>query len=169
MNRVFPAVLLAIPLALSAQVYKTVDENGDTIFTDTPPASGPVEKVQLGTINSTPPPPQITRPKPAVKEEKVELSVEIVSPPPDTTIAIGYAGNFSVEARVTPAMAHGTYAQLLIDGTAIGEPQALTSWSLNNIFRGSHKLTVVITDTSGKQLGASPPITVNVMRAGLGH
>ncbi len=169
MNRVFPAVLLAIPLALSAQVYKAVDENGNTVFTDTPPASGPVEKIQLGTINSTPPPPQIARPKPAVKEEKVELNVEIVSPPPDTTIAIGYAGNFSVEARVTPPLAHGTYAQLMVDGTPTGEPQALTFWSLNNIFRGSHKLTVVITDTSGKRLGASPSITVNVMRAGLGH
>ena len=170
MNRLFLVLLLALPFAVSAQVYKTVDENGNTVFSDTPPAGGTSEKIELGTTNSAPPPPPVSRPMPAAtKEEKLEVSVNIVSPAQDTTIAIGYAGNFSVEAQVNPPLAKGIYAQLLMDGTPVGEPQPGSSWALNNVFRGTHTLTVVITDAAGKPLAESPPITMHVLRAGLGH
>ncbi|MBE9540239.1 MAG: DUF4124 domain-containing protein [Proteobacteria bacterium] len=168
MNRLFLALLLAFPLAVSAQIYKTVDENGNTVFTDKPPAGRSSEKVQLGTTNSAPPPPPVSRPEKAVAaEEKFEISVNIVSPAQDTTIAIGYAGNFSVEAQLTPPLAKGIYAQLLMDGTPIGGPQSHNAWSLNNVFRGSHILTVVLTNAGGDHLAESPPITVHVLRAGL--
>ena len=169
MYRFLIIFLLAMPLMVSAQVYKSVDKDGNVVFSDTPPKGGdsPVEKVELGTTNSTPPPRHVDRPEPVAEKEKVEVSVKIVDPAHDTTIAIGYAGNFVVQAEVSPPLGNGASAQLLIDDEPQGGPQPHTSWALANVYRGSHVLTVAITDASGKSLAVSPPITVHVLRAGI--
>lgn len=163
-------MLLAVPLASVAQVYKSVDKNGNTVYSDTPPAGGgSAEKVQIGTPNTSPPPRHVDRPAPVVKRKKVEMGVDITSPAHDATIAIGFAGNFSVTAVVNPTLGNGHSAQLLLDGTAIEPAQTHTSWALNNVFRGSHVLTVVVSDRAGKKLAESPPITVHVLRTSLGR
>ena len=170
MRRFLISLLLVIPLTAVAQVYKSVDENGNTVYSDKPPANGSnAEKVQIGAPNTSPPPRQVDRPAPVVKQEKIEISAAITSPAHDTAIAIGFAGNFSVTAAVNPPLGNGSSAQLLIDGEAIGPAQTHTSWALSNIFRGSHILTVVISDRAGKTLAESQPITVHVMRANVGH
>jgi hypothetical protein len=170
MRRFIISLLLVIPLATVAQVYKSVDENGNTVYSDTPPANGSSsEKVQVGTTNISPPPRQVDRPAPVVKQKTIEVGVDITSPAHDTAIAIGFAGNFSVTAAVNPPLGYGNSAQLLIDGAAIGPAQAHTSWALSNIFRGSHILTVVISNAAGKKLAESPPITVHVLRANVGR
>ena len=172
MRQFLIGLLLVIPLAAVSQVYKSVDENGNTVFSDKPPTNGSSsEKVQVGTPNTSAPPRHVDRPASVVeeKEKKIKVDVDITSPAHDTAIAIGFAGNFSVTASVTPPLGDGNSAQLLIDGTAIGPAQAHTSWALSNIFRGSHILTVVISDRAGKKLAESPPITVHVMRANLGR
>ena len=170
MNRLLLVLLLAIPMTVGAQIYKSVDENGNTVYSDTPPTDGSSsEKIQPGAINSAPPPPQVHRPQAVVEKKEVELSVEIVSPAQDATIAIGYVGNFSVSAEVTPSMPAGASAQLLMDGEAVGTPMSPTSWALTNTFRGTHSLTVAITDGQGKKLAVSPPLTVHVMRASIAH
>ena len=168
MNKLLLILLLAIPMAVTAQIYKSVDENGDTVYSDTPPSDGSSsEKIQTGTINSVTPPPQVHRPQPVIEKKKKEeeLRVEIVSPAQDTTIAIGYVGNFSVSAEVKPSMPAGASAQLLMDGETVGARMSPTSWTLTNTFRGTHNLAVTITDSQGKELAVSPTLTVHVMRA----
>jgi hypothetical protein len=169
MNRLVLVLLLAIPLSINAQVYKTVDEQGNTVFSDRPTADGSSEKINVGTINTTPPPQPLPQPRAEAEatneQQREEVSVEIVSPAPETTIAIGYAGNFTVEAQVNPPLARGLYVQLLIDGTATGEPQAQRSWFLNNVFRGSHSLSVIVSNSTGDSLATSSPITIHVLRA----
>lgn len=170
MRRFIISLLLVIPLAAAAQVYKSIDENGNTVYSDKPPTNGSdAEKVQVGAPNTSPPPRHVDRPESVVEQKKIEVSVDITSPEHDTTIAIGFAGNFSVTAAVNPPLGYGNSAQLLIDGAAIGPAQTHTSWALSNIFRGSHILTVVISDSAGKELAESPPITVHVLRANVGH
>jgi len=170
MRLVIISMLLTLPLATIAQVYKSVDENGRLIFSDTPPADGSsIEKIQVNAPNSLARPRQVERPAPVFQHQKIEVGVDIISPVHDTTIAIGFSGNFSVTATVNPPLANGNSAQLLIDGAAIGPTQAHTSWALSNIFRGSHILTVVIANTAGSKLAESPPLTVHVMRASIGR
>lgn len=41
------AIGLAIVLPVSGQVYKSTGESGETVFSDTPPPSGPVERVEI--------------------------------------------------------------------------------------------------------------------------
>jgi hypothetical protein len=168
MSRLLLVLIMVIPMTVAAQIYKSVDENGNTVFSDTPPKDGSSsETVRPGTTNTLAPPPQVQRPQPVVEEKVVELSVEIVSPVPDTTIAIGYVGNFSVTAEIQPSLPGGASAQLLMDGVAVGEPLSAVSWALTNTFRGTHMLTVTISDAQGNQLAESPPVTVHVMRASI--
>jgi len=172
MTRFLLCILLSIPLIGAGQVYKSVDENGNTVYSDTPPPGATAsEQVQIGITNSAPPPPHVARPAPIAQREdkKVETSVEIISPATDTTISIGYAGNFTVEAAVKPSLMAGWTAQLFMDGEATSEPQAGTTWALAQTYRGSHVLTVELTDAQGKALASSSPVTVHVLRAMVGR
>ncbi len=170
MSRLLLVLIMIIPMTVAAQIYKSVDENGNTVFSDTPPKDGSSsETVRAGTTNTLAPPPQVHRPAPVVEEKVVKLSVEIISPAPDTTIAIGYVGNFSVTAEIKPSLPGGASTQLLMDGVPVGEPLSAVSWALTNTFRGTHMLTVTITDAQGNLLAESPPVTVHVMRASIGR
>ena len=108
MNRIALILLLALPLTLAAQIYKTTDEHGNIVYTDTPPASGTsTEKIKLNPTNTAPPPPDIYRPAPDDPEqpEQINYTADIVSPANETTIPMG-PGNFSVTANVSPAPGH---------------------------------------------------------------
>jgi len=99
-----------------------------------------------------------------VPDKKPVLSIEIVSPTHESTVPIGFAGDFSVTANVSPAMRKGEKAQLLMNGVPMGAPQAGLNWSLSNIFRGAHILTVKVIGAQGDSLAVSPPVTVYVRR-----
>jgi hypothetical protein len=151
---------------VAAQIYKTTDEHGNIVYTDTPPASGnSTEKIKLNPTNTAPPPPDIFRPAPGDPEqpEQVNYTAEIVSPANETTIPMG-PGNFSVTAKVNPAPGAGESLQLYVDGTPWGEPQAAASWALSNVFRGAHDLTVSLLDYEQVPLITSDPIRVYVLR-----
>jgi hypothetical protein len=166
MNRLAIAALLLVPLIAHGQIYKSVDENGNTVYSDTPPiGGGEVESVDLPAINRTLPPPDIpSRVQQEPKEEAVKMSIAIVSPAEDAVIPVGAAGNFSVSAELNTPLTGGAQVQLLMDGVAIETPQSILSWSLTNVFRGSHILTIDILDESGSSLAVSEPVTIHVRR-----
>ena len=72
MVRLLLIALLLTPLASAAQqIYRTVDEQGNVVFTDTPPPEGAErEEVQLQRLNTAPPPPP--RPDLAPEEKEAE-------------------------------------------------------------------------------------------------
>jgi len=167
MLRLLITFLLALPMTLSAQIYKTTDEHGNVVYTDAPPStSNSSEKVQLNRTNTSSPPPEVVRPAPPAPQEEPEetrYSAEITSPPNETTIAMG-PGNFTVSAKVRPSLAAGESLQLLIDGAPRGEPQTEPLWNLTNVFRGQHDLTVMVLDADGQPLATSEPVRVYVFR-----
>ncbi len=170
MTRFLLLALLALPLAVTAQIYRTVDENGNVVFTDTPPADGTSgEEVELQPINTTPPPeprPDLAPREPEVAESEpdaVEYGVAITVPANETTIPMG-PGNFSVSAVVRPALGADHSLQLYMDGTPWGDPQSVPSWALTNVFRGAHDITIAVVDGTGEHLSVSEPVRVYVLR-----
>tara|TARA_R110002110_G_scaffold205066_7_gene417179 strand:- start:324558 stop:325079 length:522 start_codon:yes stop_codon:yes gene_type:complete len=164
MSRTLFALLL-VPLLATAQIYKTTDEDGNVLFTDSP-GGATTEKIELPSTNTTAPPPAgvIPPPEPAPSEEEArQYEVTITSPDNETTIPMG-PGNFSVSAAVTPRLIEGAQLQLLMDGEAQGEPQASGNWDLTNVFRGAHDLTVAVVDGSGERVAQSDPVRVYVLR-----
>jgi Domain of unknown function (DUF4124) len=168
MSRILLLVLL-LPLAFPAisEVYKTVDKDGNVVFTDTP---GPdnaatAEPVEVPPINTSAAPQNIPalNAKPDPTPKGIPLGVTITSPANEAIIPRG-PGNFSVNANPSAPLRDGEGLQLFIDGEAHGEPQASGDWHLTNIFRGQHDLTVSWIDDSGEILATSEPVRVFVFR-----
>jgi hypothetical protein len=168
--RLLLVALLLTPIASPAQqIYRTVDEQGNVVFTDTPPPEGAErEEVQLQRLNTAPPPPP--RPDLAPQEQEapeeppaVEYGVSITVPANETTIPMG-PGNFSVSAVVRPSLGAAEQLQLYVDAVPWGEPQSVPSWELTNVFRGAHDITVAVIDSEGEHLAVSDPVRVYVLR-----
>ena len=167
----FACLLTALLTPLSgiaeSSIYRTVDADGNVVFTDAPPASpqSQSERVQVQRTNTAPPPPVVERPEKVATPTaaKTSWTVVITAPANETTIPMG-PGNFSVNAEVKPALGAGQRLQLLMDGAPHGEPRQDGAWQLTNVFRGEHKLSVSVVDTAGKSLATSEPVTVYVMR-----
>ena len=168
MRTLLLAILLLLPQLGSAQIYRSTDADGNTSYSDTPPASGPSEQVELRETNSTPAPEMVA---PAAAnttatqetDEGADYSVSISSPANETTIPMG-PGNFSITASVEPALSQGDLLQLHVDCSPSGNPQSSNSWTLTNVFRGAHDLKVVVVSDKDDPLAESEPVRVYVLR-----
>ncbi len=180
--RTYPSLLIALlGLLLSlpslADIYKTVDKDGNVIYTDQAPVGDKkTEKVTLKPSNSVP----------AVETPGIKLSpttadtaadpskpfkyktVRIVSPENDSAIEHG-PGNFSVSATIRPELRNSDTVQLFIDGKPHGKPGKSTTWALKNVFRGTHMLQVKVLNASGKTLKKSKKSSVHVFRPSVAH
>lgn len=168
MRMLFLALLL-LPQLGAAQIYKTTDAQGNVSYSDQPPASGQAEQVQLRETNTAPPPEVQDSPAESTAEDSatqpaaISYEIEITAPANETTIPMG-PGNFDVQAKVSPAPQLGAMLQLYLDGGPYGAPQQGTSWSLSNVFRGAHDLTVAVVNRVGERLAESEPVRVYVLR-----
>lgn len=158
---------LLLPWTVSAQIYRTTDEQGNVVFTDKPPAtSTSAEPVELPPTNTTPATEVRPRPKPVAPTQEPEgndISVAITIPANETTIPMG-PGNFAVNVEVEPSLGRGASLQLYMDGIPWGDPQQGNSWALSNVFRGAHDITVAVVDEQGQHLASSDPVRVYVLR-----
>jgi hypothetical protein len=167
-------LFLALPLSAPAKIYRTVDEQGNVVFTDEPPPAGAEsEEVTLPQINTTPPPeprPDLAPEpnEPAEEPAATEYGVAITDPSDETTIPMG-PGNFTVSGVVRPSLGSGHKVQLFMDGVAQGDPQTTPSWQLTNVFRGAHDLTIAVIDGEGNQLAVSDPVRVYVLRPSVNY
>ena len=169
MLRISLLILVFTSAAVSAQIYRTTDEQGNVIFTDRPTAKqgADVETVELNRTNTTPAPAERPDLAPAPKQEKAAAApayaVKVLAPANDTVIPMG-PGNFSVSATTSPALAEGETLQLILSGTPWQEPQSRGQWNLTNIRRGEHDIVVLRLDARGKEVAASEPVRILVLR-----
>ncbi|TNE91371.1 DUF4124 domain-containing protein [Porticoccus sp.] len=163
--------LIALTLACTiaqpalAEVYKTVDEDGNITYTDNPTAKeGKVEEVKLPAIN--------TQPALKTKAEKPKKSdtgngykeVSILSPAQDATIPPGQL-NVVVQVFMEPALQPGHRIQLFHNGQPYGEAAYATSFSIDELIRGEHNVQVRVIDTKGNSVATSDKVTFFVKRA----
>lgn len=159
-------LLLLLPCAAQAQtIYRSTDAQGNVVFTDKPPAAGVAnEEIRLRQLNTAPAPEVQPPRRPDVDTQPQQRpTVRIVAPEDQSVIPMG-GGDFNVQASVAPPLAPGERLQLQIDGAVSGEPQGGTSWSLRNVFRGGHNLSIQRLDADGKVIAESDPVHVQVMR-----
>ena len=166
-------VLVSTQGLAQTDIYRTTDENGNIVFTDAPGVgTRKAERIENPHINSMPAPPSVpgaSEETPDSEDDKnTSYEVSITSPENETTIPNG-PGNFTVAARVSPALESGLSLQLYMDGVPWGEPQVSSSWNLTNVFRGEHQLTVAVVDEEGDAGATSEPVTVYVFRPIVGQ
>ncbi|MBF8270754.1 MAG: hypothetical protein HW386_2463 [Gammaproteobacteria bacterium] len=146
-----------------AQVYRSVDKDGNVIFTDQATEGAvKVEIKELETIKSL----ETTSPAPSQAQdqtqEKIYDSLEITNPQNDLAIREN-AGNLTVTVAVTPELRSGDNLMLYLDGTKYASGQS-TSFQLQNIDRGTHQLRVAISDRDGQEQISSTPVSFHMLR-----
>lgn len=147
------ALTIGLPsVSFATDVYITIDENGNRIFSDTPSKESRTHKVkEISTIPSIKLPKKTTAtPLDDADSPQVYQYIRITSPQADSHLNRGKLGNFVVTAQVSPALDEKDEAVLLLDGQELSSGSQL-SWQINNADRGSHQLQVIIRQKSNKQ------------------
>lgn len=165
------AALLCAGPAIS-QIYKTVDEEGNVVFTDIPPREDTegAQQIVVETPNSFAIEEAIgPREEWVVESEEGEeevafsyKSLTIASPTSDESIREN-AGNVSIVAVSNPSLQSGHRMRLVMDGAAIKEGSQ-TRFDLENVDRGTHVIATEIVDDSGNVLIRSTDTTFHLQR-----
>ena len=109
------------------------------------------------------------KPTPAATAEKKKppprsYKVNITSPVHDSTVHQN-AGLVSVAVSLSPGLAAGAHKlRLTLNGKAVGEPGAATSFSLPAVDRGAHTLRAAVINASGKVISSSSLVTFHLRR-----
>jgi len=146
-----------------AQVYRTVDKDGNVIFTDqATEGAEEVEIKELETIESLESASPAPNPVAVQKQAPQYSSLEITSPQNDLAIRDN-TGNVTVSVVITPRLRSGHKLVLYLDGAEQSTGSA-TSFQLQNIDRGTHQLKVAVVDAAGQEQISSAAITFHLLR-----
>ena len=157
-------MVMAVCSTATAQIYKTVDENGSVTFSDTPSTgSEEVEQQTLPSINTT------SLPTSEIESAGSESTpfqyqlIEITSPKNDHSF-VNTDGNFNVTVMTSPGLRGIDSITLLLDGKPYGPPQNSLSFSITNLDRGAHTIAAQIMGPNNNVLASSKLITIYIRR-----
>lgn len=172
------AALISTTAEANSRIYKTVDENGNVVFTDVPPRPDQQgEEVQLTSPSSFTPPPAArqqrsledwlgTADDPAADGEEETASpyrmLQVASPQDDEGLRDN-AGNVTVAANVEPALQPDHVMQVYLDGE-LAQSGRTTTFQLSNLDRGTHNLELRIVNARGETLISSPSSVFHLQR-----
>ena len=154
-------------LPLAAQVYKTVDENGNVVYTDQPPKEG-AEPIKLRPISVIEAPVyEKAEPVDAAEEESKEKPLRflrkhyegfaIVSPNQEESI--WYADGVVPVAWSTPnPLEPGMQVTVSVDGRA-QPPTSERVVAFTGLERGEHTASAVLTDAKNRRVATAETIT----------
>jgi len=146
-----------------AQVYRTVDKDGNVIFTDQATEGAvEVEIKELETIKSLESTSPASSPAANQVQAKQYASLEITSPQNELAIRDN-AGNITVTVAATPRLRSGHKLALYLDGAEHASGQT-TSFQLQNLDRGTHQLRVAVVDAEGQEQISSATVTIHLLR-----
>ena len=171
------SALLGLALAVltctagAADVYRHVDENGVTIYSDKPPTKGakpivlpPIQVV--GPVGGQPTAGSSSGDAAAAAQPDLTggapLSVSIMSPSPDETFR-GDDRQLPVSIRMNQPLPEGYGLLYMIDGTAQNAaPTRALNYTLTGVERGEHMVTVATVNASGKEVARTAPVIVHM-------
>ncbi len=166
-------LIAALGLPAQAEIYRTVDENGNVVFTDIPPREDDenaeqiiIENPNSFAVEEAVPNADawIVEPEEGETEEapfRYE-ALDIVSPADDEPVREN-AGNITVVTNLSPRLQRGHVARLLMDGS-VAQEGSQASFDLANVDRGTHTIAVEIVDENGRVLIRSDQSTFHMLR-----
>jgi hypothetical protein len=164
MRNLLLLLVLLTTTPVLADVYRTVDEDGNVIFTDQPsPGAERIEIRKIPTIEA--PPPRLLEEEaqaPALPEPPGYSKLEITFPVDDTSVRDN-AGNVTVNVSLEPALSPNDKLVLYMDG-AKAQEGASPQFSLANVDRGIHSLSVAVVDKDGSELKRSNTVSFTLHR-----
>lgn len=164
MKSILPIVFLCcVPALVSAEIYRSVDENGNVVYTDQPGQDAKkVDLPELSTYESKPVPAGTfdAEAQPAAANA-VQLS--FVQPGADETI-FDNEGNVAVAVRVDPPLQAGQRMALQLDeGSPVETDQP--TYQFSGVDRGTHTLHAWVLGADGTQQGERVSVTFHLRQA----
>lgn len=171
--------LLVTTSALATTIYRTVDSQGNVIFTDSPDGGGePVELTPLTVVPSrslsgSSEPPRVEGVAPRVSESPGQPfmpydAFRILSPAHGADLAASYAGNVQVELAIEPELRPDHRVRLLVDGRVSQTEMHTTAFMLTDLDRGQYVIQAELLDASGDIRHRTQPVTLHVQRSPAG-
>jgi hypothetical protein len=171
MRWILLALLMSCALGAQAEeVWRWVDENGVVHFSDRPHPGA--ERVELNRPQTFTPPPLPARPEtPSRTQSEPDAApaytgVRVVSPAAGETLW-NIAGELAAQVEVQPSLAPGHSLRVSLDGQRVETPPGATQFTISEVFRGEHRLSVSVVDENGRELASSEPVTFYVQQASL--
>ncbi len=148
-----------------AGVYKSVDEDGNIIFTDKPvPGAEEIQVDEVQTIKApeTKPFKYTPRPKPVPDGGYTGI---VITNPSEGQVIRDNTGNVTISVSVAPRLQTNLGDRLILymDGQAVREGSS-GSFSLENIDRGTHEIYAAV-ERDGKKVTSSSPVSFTLQRA----
>lgn len=165
-------VLLALSCAIWAQpIYKTVDENGNVVYTDRKPDDNAqpmelpelsvVDPVDLGDVEAARAQP--SSPPGSGTEAASVPGLRLLSPTNEQTFHnTGYV--LPVQVAVDGELPPGSQLAYLVDGQVKQSGTALQVM-LNEVYRGEHRVQVQLRAANGRVLASTAPVTIFMHQA----
>lgn len=168
MKKLLILALLALPLMAHAALYKWVDDNGEVVYSDTPPPKK-AEEIRPPSLNVTPAVKYKAKEAPAAEEDTPAAvsytELKVVSPAMEETIR-NNNGTLTVTVSLTPKLSteHGHTIAYLVDGKVKVKNSTSLSKTLTFIERGTHTISAKVKDVNGKTVIASDNVTIHMFR-----
>lgn len=160
---------LSATSASSAPAWTWVDADGTVHFSDRPvPGARQVQIVgaQGFTTQQTAPAPASVARESATTPAALYQVAEIVSPADQETLR-NIGGALTVLVRFQPALRPDHRFDLALDGERQNLNATSSRVSLQDVFRGSHTLQLIVTDASGAEITRSAPRTFFVQQTSI--
>ena len=152
-------VLLALPLMAEDKIYKTVDEDGNVVYTDQKP-SDDAEPVDLPELTIVDPVEIGTAPAPnsngSQNQDQNQMTFRIVSPTQDETIW-NTAYTVDVRLELSTGIPPGAQIALFVDGQLKTTTQSLSA-TLTEVFRGPHTLRAELQTQNGRVIASTESV-----------
>ena len=174
-NLLLIMVLLLVP-PVYAEVYRSVDEDGNPVFTDQPTEGA--EKIELKEIQTidrqpvklepaegTGPTIEVDSTEESVPEELAGYTGLSITSPQDNESIRENAGNVTVSVAINPELnqSAGHQLVLIMDGTELMKSTS-TTFNTSNLDRGTHNVSVAVIDRDGKEILRSNAVTFHLQR-----
>jgi len=161
LRTLFLYLLCITPLLAAEMGYRIVHPDGTVEFTDQPvEGAEPITLPAIPTYSTPASPAGTTDAAPASKapqEEAAARTIAIVSPMAEETVWFSESG-MTVSVQVTPALGGDEQVLIRLDGSEAARGTG-SSFTLKQVYRGSHTLSAALTDNQGGVISESTPIT----------
>ena len=149
---------LLLPMMVEGAIYKTIDENGNVVFTDTKLGNLAAEEVKLKPITPLPPtsiPNYVSAPKQTQERGQKDFYSTLGISEPANEATVRNNGNFTVKVQLQPRLARGHSIRFSMDGKPVGKPKRALNFTVLNADRGSHKLLIEVITAGGELIQAA--------------
>lgn len=146
------------------EIYRTVDKDGNVVFSDKPSKGSEMIKLKDTTIIKSlkSEPTSLINSVPEEKKIIPYKSISITTPLDDEAIR-NNAGDISVKVEMEPMLRPGHEVVLYLDGSEKIKGKG-GAFNLKNIDRGTHQLRASVKDSEGHILISSKSTTFHLLR-----